>query len=58
MSNSSSYGALDPAQTHSTLGPQRTCAELFWGPSTACHHIAHGLANALMMDEVLRFNAC
>ncbi len=24
----------------------------------AFHHIAHGLANALMMDEVLRFNAC
>ncbi|MBQ1602636.1 MAG: iron-containing alcohol dehydrogenase, partial [Oscillospiraceae bacterium] len=23
----------------------------------AFHHIAHGLANALMMDEVLRFNA-
>jgi acetaldehyde dehydrogenase/alcohol dehydrogenase len=24
----------------------------------AFHHIAHGLANALMMDEVIRFNAC
>jgi acetaldehyde dehydrogenase/alcohol dehydrogenase len=24
----------------------------------AFHHVAHGLANALMMDEVLRFNAC
>ena len=23
----------------------------------AFHHVAHGLANALMMDEVLRFNA-
>ena len=24
----------------------------------AFHHIAHGLANALMMDEVIRFNSC
>lgn len=24
----------------------------------AFHHIPHGVANALMMDEVLRFNAC
>ncbi|MCQ2558146.1 MAG: bifunctional acetaldehyde-CoA/alcohol dehydrogenase [Oscillospiraceae bacterium] len=24
----------------------------------AFHHLAHGLSNALMMDEVIRFNAC
>ena len=36
------------------LGVMHSCAHKLG----AFHHIAHGLANALMMDEVLRFNAC